>query len=106
MPEIDKPQQTALRCIPLGWIVVCAGLLMIGTFDMPGREDVITTNNLDYLALFKIATRLGTIALFFPLVAFRARSILESRSLRVYVPWVVLLAWAGLSVLWSPLKAI
>src|SRR5436305_991888 len=99
MSEIDQSQQTTSPRAPLGWIVVCAGLLMIGTFDMPGRDDVITTNNLDYLALFKLATRLGTVAVLFPYVAFRARSILESRNLRVYLPWLVLLVWAGLSVL-------
>jgi O-antigen ligase len=79
---------------------------MLGTFDLPSRSDVITADNLDYLALAKIATRLGTITLLGPFVLFRLQSFMQSAHLRVYLMWIVLVAWAGFSVLWSPLKAI
>src|SRR5437773_4555746 len=106
MPDFSRFQRNVSPCVPLGWIVTCAGLLMLGTFDLPGRSDVITTGNLDYLALAKIATRLGTIALLAPFVLFRLKSLMQSTHLRVYVMWILLVAWAGFSVLWSPLKGI
>src|SRR4051794_12626053 len=104
MSENSGIHRTATQYVPLAWIPICAGLLMIGTFDSPTRADPITTENLDYLAAIKLATRLGTIALMLPFVLSRARLILASPQIRVYLAWFVLLAWAGLSVLWSPLK--
>src|SRR3954468_22998461 len=106
MSENSGIQRTACQYVPLAWIPICAGLLMIGTFDSPTRADPITAENLDYLAAIKLATRLGTIALMLPFVLSRARLILASPQIRVYLAWFVLLAWAGLSVLWSPLKGI
>jgi O-antigen ligase len=106
MPDYSRFRISASQCVPLGWIVVCAGLLMLGTFDLPSRSDVITGDNLDYLAMAKLATRLGTILLLTPFVLFRWHSLLESAHLRVYLMWIVLVGWACLSVLWSPLRSV
>jgi O-antigen ligase len=106
MPDYSRFQRTASQCVPLGWIVVCAWLLMLGTFDLPNRSEVITAGNLDYLALAKLATRVGTIVLLAPFVLFRLKPLIESAHLRVYLMWILLVGWACLSVLWSPLKSI
>jgi len=90
MPDYSRSQRTPSQCVPLGWIVVCAGLLMLGTFDLPSRSDVITADNLDYLALARIATRLGTITLLAPFVLFRLQSLMQSAHFRVYLTWIVL----------------
>src|SRR3954453_9215408 len=99
-------QRAASQDVPLTWIPLCAAVLMIGAFDSPLRADPITTDNLDFLAALKLATRLGTIAVLFPFVLSRARLILASPQLRVSLVWFVFLGWPGLSVLWSPLKGI
>src|SRR5436305_6626728 len=87
------------KSIHLGWLVLCIGLLMIGTFDLPGRGDTISLGSLDYVSLFKLASRLAVIAIAGPIVFFQLTKLFESRPLRTYLPWIVLTIWAFVSVL-------
>lgn len=89
------------------WVpLVCLWLLMVCTFSVPGREGPKSTGALDPIALVKLATRLGSLALFSGFLLLFQHTPRGREVLVRLVPFGVYVGWAITSALWSPLPAV
>ncbi|MEN1681380.1 MAG: O-antigen ligase family protein [Planctomycetota bacterium] len=80
--------------------------LAVVTFRLPGRDDPSAASSLDLLALAKLAIRSAVFAFF--LFAWRWNPDTGAKLLvgRAFFPFYLFIAWAFVSVLWSPLKTV
>ena len=81
-------------------------LLCLVTFHLPGRIGPEQVGSLDVLALAKLAIRLTVIAVFLVAWRFSPDHAAKQAVLSAYLPLVLFVGWAFLSVLWSPLKTV
>jgi O-antigen ligase len=92
------------RCLLLS--LACGWLLMLVTYSPAGRDTRGATLSTDAFAVAKLVVRVGVLAVFLPVVFYLWRSPRRGAVLRVLFPWAIFLAWATLSVAWSPLKSV
>ncbi len=101
---VDEPApvQTAPTSSIPWMLLACCWVLMFISFSIPGRH--VSAGSLDMIGLLKLGTRLGT---FFILSILFVRNWHPVRSrvvLKILAPAILFVAWALLSVTWSPLR--
>ena len=85
-------------------VLAACWILALAAYNPPERSGALTLAGLDWIALFKVASRViacGLLALVLFRAADRGRRLLVFRSL---LPWALFSSWAVASTLWSPLK--
>lgn len=81
-------------------------LMLLVTFHLPGRSGPEQVGSIDFLALAKLAIRVGVIATFLVAWRFSPDYLVKRAVLSAYLPLIGFVGWAFLSVLWSPLKTV
>ena len=80
--------------------------LCLVTFRLPGRTDPSAIGSLDLLAVAKLGVRCGVLMVFLYAWRWNPDRHAKQRVLKAYSPFLLFVAWAFLSVIWSPLKTV
>jgi O-antigen ligase len=104
-------------------LFVAASLLALVSFSLPGREVPDSASSLDFIALIKVAIRIGVVTWFGTMLLQEIYAQVLERVARgkgspanylftlkwtspILVPWMAYAGWSFLSLMWTPLKSV
>lgn len=90
----------------LNWPLICAWPLCLLCFTLPGRAGPDGADVLDVIALMKVGVRFLTIGIFGITILRAWHSPRRPTVIACLLPYGVFVAWAIVSVVWSPLKSV